>query len=132
MPGILEAIMAAGWLLLGSAPSAPDTAVQVIPIRARRYAFSPARITVCRGRPVRFVLRAEDTKHGLEIRDLKIKVSLPRHQTVTVEFTPEKLGRHPFRCHHYCGRGHKRMRGVLFVRECRPDEPAPQPKDQGG
>ena len=91
--------------------------VRAFEIEARKYEFRPSRIEVTQGETVRITIRSSDTKHGFGIEGLGIEQDVPRRgKPVTVEFVAEQPGEFPFKCTDWCGRGHKRMKGVLVIR----------------
>jgi cytochrome c oxidase subunit II len=89
----------------------PVHEVQVV---ARRFTFTPQRIDVVAGEPVRLVIRSEDAVHGFAIRELRIEVEIPRSgEPVTVEFTAPPPGRYDIACSEFCGAGHAQMKAAL-------------------
>jgi cytochrome c oxidase subunit 2 len=112
-----------GALLLSAAlgtrlPAADEPEVRSFSVKASRYAFEPARITVQSGDVVELVMRSADTDHGLAIKALGVKVAIPKGGApVTARFVAKQPGRFPMECSEYCGSGHKRMRGELVVEE---------------
>ena len=91
--------------------------VRTFEIEARKYEFRPSRLEVNEGETVRITIRSSDTKHGFGIDDLDIEEEVPRRGSpVTIEFVAEEAGEFRIKCTEYCGRGHRRMRGVLVVR----------------
>lgn len=123
------------FVLFGGAlyPSPPTKEVKadppVIEIEARRFEFSPARVEVCAGNPVTLRITAQDTDHGFEIPSLKIKTRLEKGKSSDITINPKENGEFFFKCSVYCGKGHKRMRGVMIVKEC-PDNK--QNENHGG
>ncbi len=90
--------------------------VRTIEVTASKYKFEPARIEVNEGETVRIVLHSTDTTHGFEIPEFKVKTLVPKGtEPVTVEFVADRLGAFPFKCSHFCGLGHHKMKGVLIV-----------------
>lgn len=88
-----------------------------IKITARRYEFSPKRITVTKGARVKLVVTSEDVDHGFAIREFGIEQEIKAKQTKVIEVTPDKEGRFQFSCSAYCGEGHNDMTGELIVTE---------------
>lgn len=75
--------------------------------------YSPDRIEVRLGRPVRLVFRREESSLCTEmviLSDFGIARELPVGQRVPIEFTPSKAGEFIFHC------GMNMVRGVLVVR----------------
>jgi cytochrome c oxidase subunit II len=88
---------------------------QTIQIDAKRFEYSPAEITVRAGQPVTLAVHSEDVTHGLLIKDLNVKVDVPKGQTREVTFTPSKPGTFMGECSHFCGFGHGRMKLAVHV-----------------
>jgi plastocyanin domain-containing protein len=75
--------------------------------------YSPDRIEVRQGQPVRLNFRREDTSSCTEqvvFGDFGIIHDLPTGQTVPIEFTPDKSGEFTFAC------GMNMVRGKLIVK----------------
>ena len=101
-------------IVLLAGVSAPAATFQVT---ASKYEFTPTEIQVDEGDTVVLELRSTDVEHGLEIKELKVKVEIPKTgETVRTEFVARKAGTYAFKCSEYCGSGHSRMRGKLIVR----------------
>jgi len=114
----------AGWAwLLALAPAltgadADLPATRRIEVTAHRYAFEPAVIEVRQGETVEIVARSTDTRHGLAIKALGVKLAIPKGGAmVSATFVARQAGRFPIECSEYCGSGHKRMKGELIVAE---------------
>jgi cytochrome c oxidase subunit 2 len=103
--------------VIGQEQHPPPAAPVEIKMTAKKYEFSPATITVERGRPIRLLITALDTTHGIEIKELGVKVELERGKETVVELTPDRVGTFPFKCSNFCGLGHGRMKGTLVVVE---------------
>lgn len=76
--------------------------------------YSPDRIEVQAGRPVRLNFRREESNACTEqviFGDFGISKMLPQGETVPIEFTPERSGDFTFHC------GMNMVRGKLVVRE---------------
>jgi len=89
--------------------------VNEIKVTAKKYEFNPSVIKVKQGDHVRLAITALDHDHGFKLAAFNIDQQLPKGETTTVEFTADKTGTFPFQCSHYCGFGHKRMKGELVV-----------------
>lgn len=107
---------------LGAASARQDTGPgpQVVAMTAKKYEFSPATVTVERGRPVRLEITAVDDTHGIEIKEFRVKSRLEKGKATVVEFTPDRTGEFPFKCSVLCGFGHGKMKGTLVVVEPKP------------
>lgn len=106
-----------GATTLGTAGFAAQTPERrTIDIVARRFAFEPSQIEVAVGEPVRLMVRSADGIHGLEIKKLKVKKTVPRGgQAVVIDFTAQEAGQFPILCSEYCGDEHDSMKGMLVV-----------------
>lgn len=103
-------------LALLGAPRARAAEITV-EMTASRFVFEPARIEVDQGDKVIVKLRSTDGVHGFAIKELKVKLPVPKGGAlVTAEFVADKAGTFSFVCSEYCGSGHSRMKGVLVVR----------------
>ena len=98
-----------------SAQSPPSDSVRAFTISAQRFEFSPSVITVKRGNHVRLTITALDADHGFKLDGFHIERKMQKGEAVTVEFTADQAGNFPFQCSHFCGMGHKRMKGRLTV-----------------
>jgi len=86
-----------------------------IRMTAKKYEYEPAIITVKEGKHVRLIITALDHDHGFKIDDLHIDQLLKKGEPTTIEFTADTTGTFPFQCSHFCGLGHKGMKGELIV-----------------
>ncbi|WP_454731060.1 MULTISPECIES: cupredoxin domain-containing protein [Cupriavidus] len=103
--------LAAGTPLLHSTAAAP----RVIKVHARKFIFTPDRISLRVGEPVVFELTAQDVVMGFSVPDLGIRADLPPGQVVRLAATPAKAGTFGFLCDIFCGSGHETMNGVIEV-----------------
>lgn len=90
---------------------------QRIAIQAQKFEFTPAEITLQRGRPATLVLSALDFDHGFSCPDFKIRSDFVPGKEIELTFTPDKTGRFLFTCDNFCGEGHDDMSGVIIVME---------------
>jgi cytochrome c oxidase subunit 2 len=90
--------------------------IQTIDVTLSRYAFSPERIEVRLGEPVRLNIVSMDGTHGFQVKALGLNVRTPaRGRAVTIDFTPKEAGTFRIGCSEYCGSGHSRMQAWLIV-----------------
>jgi cytochrome c oxidase subunit 2 len=108
-------ILAAVTALCVSAQSAPSEAGSEIKMTAKKYEFDPHEIRVKKGDHVRLVITAKDHDHGFKLEVFQVDQLLKKGEATTVEFTADKTGTFPFECSHFCGLGHKKMKGELIV-----------------
>ena len=86
-----------------------------IRVTAKKYEYDPAVITVKHGDPVRLVVTAVDHDHGFKIEAFHIDQLVKKGESIAIEFKADLTGTFPFQCSHFCGLGHKRMKGELNV-----------------
>jgi cytochrome c oxidase subunit II len=96
-------------------PAAP--AARTIEVTAGEYVFTPAVIEAAEGESIVLKARATDgKKHGLAIKELGVKVALPKTgEVVSIPFKAGAPGTYTIACSVYCGKGHSRMKGRLVV-----------------
>jgi cytochrome c oxidase subunit 2 len=98
-----------------SAGPAGDPSPVEIKIIAKRFEFSPKKITVRKGELVRLVVTSEDVDHGIAIDEFNIDQKIPARSTRVIEFTPDREGTFRIYCSVLCGEGHPEMEGELVV-----------------
>jgi plastocyanin domain-containing protein len=116
--GGIAAIAGVLWFFFGSerervAAAIGDTGVQEVRITVKG-AYSPDRIVVKRGVPVRLDFYRDETSSCTDtvvFGDFGISRPLPAYRTTPVEFTPDKTGEFTFNC------GMNMVRGKLIVEE---------------
>src|SRR5215469_18550921 len=116
--------LAAGLLLAGFASlaltgttRAKADDVPVVEITAKRFAFSPDKITLKKGQTVKLRLHSEDVTHGFFLRPLKLDEEIPAGQTVDVTVTPQTAGTFTTICDHFCGANHGNMNMTVVVED---------------
>ena len=111
----LRAAVALAAALAGAPGIQAQNAANEISVTARKYEFVPNVIKVKQGEHVRLVMTAVDHDHGFKLAAFNIDQLLKKGEPTTVEFTADRAGTFPFECSHFCGIGHKRMKGQLVV-----------------
>lgn len=111
----LNVLVGASLLSFFIAVSSATPAPRRIEIKAERYTFGPAEITVKAGDPVDLVLTSGDVPHGLRIRELNINVKASKGKPGEVKFTPSKPGDFKGNCSVFCGSGHGKMTLTIHV-----------------
>ena len=105
-------------LLVIAVPILPARSEQrTIEIHAKRFAFTPAEITVKKGETVTLSLISDDVSHSLLIEGLGVNAAIAKGRPSQVQITPEKSGDFAGRCGRFCGSGHGQMRFVVHVTE---------------
>ena len=90
---------------------------KVIRVSARRFEYSPSRLTLKKGVPVVLELTSEDVLMGLDIPDFNVRGDMEPGKVSRVRFVPQKTGTFVFLCDIFCGSGHERMQGTITVVE---------------
>ncbi len=88
---------------------------RVIRIHARRFVFTPNRITLAPHEPVVFELTAEDTVMGFSIPQFGVRADVPPGATVRLAAQAGAAGTVDFLCDIFCGSGHETMNGTLLI-----------------
>ncbi len=129
--GLVAAVLVPPAALTQQRPPAA-TPVQVVAITARKYEYSPAVIRVKQGAKVELEITALDHDHGFKISrypegekqktDSGLVFSssedswlIKKGRTETIEFVAARPGDYAFHCSHFCGFGHRGMKGHLIV-----------------
>ena len=103
-------------LLVALALARPVEPIRTIDVALSRYAFSPERIELRAGEPVRLHVVSMDGTHGFQVKALGLKVHVPSRGTaVTIDLTPREASTYRISCSEYCGIGHSRMQASLIV-----------------
>ena len=94
-----------------------------IRVTAKKYEYDPAVITVKQDEHIKMVITALDHDHGFKIDAFHIDQLLKKGEPTTIEFTADTTGTFPFQCSHFCGLGHKGMKGELIVEKASQESP---------
>lgn len=109
------ALLGAGYAASFVLAEAAAPRAKVIKISARRFAYSPAHLTLKKGVPVVLELTSGDVLMGLNIPDFNVRGDIEPGKVTQVRFVPDKAGTFTFLCDIFCGSGHERMQGTLTV-----------------
>ena len=101
--------------LSGSSPT-PE-APRRIEVSVKKFAYTPAEITVKKGEPVVLVLTTEDVTHGLKFKELNLNAKVEKGRPSELAFTPDEVGDFVGHCSVFCGSGHGSMTLTLHVTE---------------
>jgi cytochrome c oxidase subunit 2 len=101
--------------LSGFAP-APD-APRRIDVSVKKFAYTPAEITLKKGEPVVLVLTTQDVTHGLKFKELNLNTKIEKGKPSELAFTPDHVGDFVGHCSVFCGSGHGSMTLTLHVTE---------------
>ena len=88
---------------------------RIIPITAKRFAFTPDEVHIKKGESVRLVINSEDVIHGFFSRPLKIDTDIEPGKPAEVALTPQTAGRFLTICDHFCGAQHGTMHMTIVV-----------------
>jgi cytochrome c oxidase subunit 2 len=112
---ILTAFCLAALAALCGANRAHAGDTPVVEITAKRFGFTPDKITLKQGQPIKLRIHSEDVTHGFFLRPLKLDEEIPPGKTVEVTVTPQAAGTFTLICHHFCGAGHGNMNMTVVV-----------------
>jgi len=117
MSALLAMLPLLGLTLLTHTSRVHADDVPVIDITAKRFAFSPDKITLKKGQTVKLRLHSEDVTHGFFLRPLKLDEEIPAGATTEVTITPQQAGTFTTICDHFCGANHGNMNMTIRVEE---------------
>src|SRR5438270_3852413 len=117
LPTVVAVLGLGALMTLTSTTRVHADELPVVEITAKRFAFSPDKITLKRGRTVKLRLHSEDVTHGFFLRPLKIDEEIPAGGTTDVIVTPEAPGTFTTICDHFCGANHGNMNMTIVVEE---------------
>ena len=115
LPAFAAAFCLSASLLFTGTSRVHAEDVPVIEITAKRFAFSPDKITLKKGQTVKLRLHSEDVTHGFFLRPLKLDEEIPPGQAIEVTVTPETAGTFMTICDHFCGANHGNMNMTIVV-----------------
>jgi cytochrome c oxidase subunit 2 len=113
---IFMACLAIGSLTLSGFSPASDTPRR-IEVSVKRFAYSPAELTLKKGEPVILILTTEDVPHGLKFKELNLNSRFDKGKPSELAFTPDKVGDFVGHCSVFCGSGHGSMTLTLHITE---------------
>jgi cytochrome c oxidase subunit 2 len=109
------AAVASVLLATGASRAGTQAGPRVIPITAKRFAFSPSEITLKKGETVKLVVSSDDVIHGFFSRPLKIDADVEPGKPTELTVTPQTAGRFLTICDHFCGAQHGNMHMTIVV-----------------
>lgn len=104
-------------LSAGAARVIAQPAEQVIEIAAKKFDYTPNRITLKKGVPVVLEFTSADVLMGFNTPDLGARTDIIPGQVARVRIVPDKVGTFAFFCDIFCGSGHETMTGTITVVE---------------
>ena len=87
----------------------------IVRIRAKKFEYLPAEITLKVGVPVVFELTSEDVTMGFNLPDFKVRTDIVPEKVTRLPFTPDRTGTFDYYCDVFCGDGHEDMSGKMRV-----------------
>src|SRR3974377_777178 len=115
LPAIIVALILSTSVLFTGVSRVRAGEVPVIDNPAKRFAFSPDKITLKQGQTVKLRLHSEDVTHGFFLRPLKLDEEIPAGHTAEVVVTPQTAGTFTTICDHFCGANHGNMNMTIVV-----------------
>jgi cytochrome c oxidase subunit 2 len=93
----------------------PVATPRVIPVHARKFVFTPNRITLAPHESVIFELTAQDSVMGFSIPQFGVRADVPPGVVVRLPVQANAAGTVDFLCDVFCGSGHETMSGTIVV-----------------
>ncbi len=110
--------LALGGLLLGAGTiglRAAQPNERVIKMVARRFTFTPDKVTLKKGVPVVLEITTADVLMGFNAPDFQTRADIIPGKVARVRLVPDKTGTFTFLCDVFCGSGHETMNGTITV-----------------
>jgi cytochrome c oxidase subunit II len=115
--GMAAALLVFGVFIETAGVVVAQEAGRTVEIHAKRFAFSPAEITLKKGETVKLVVTSDDVTHSLVIPDLHVDALAKKDQPGEATVTPDKVGDFAGKCGHFCGSGHGTMKFIVHVKD---------------
>jgi cytochrome c oxidase subunit II len=113
LPILLTCLLAP--LVSPSKVMATDPAPRRIEVKAKRFAYEPAVVTLKAGEPVDLVITSTDVPHGIHFQEPNLSAKITKGKPSELAFTPTKSGDFVGHCSVFCGSGHGSMTLTLHV-----------------
>jgi cytochrome c oxidase subunit 2 len=110
--------LALGGLLLAAGTiglRAAQPNERVIKMVARRFTFTPDKVTLKKGVPVVLEITTADVLMGFNAPDFQTRADIIPGKVARVRLVPDKTGTFTFLCDVFCGSGHETMNGTITV-----------------
>jgi len=113
----LRIVAAAAVLSLGCAAAyvSAQPTEKVIKITAKRFDYTPGKLTLKKGEPVILELSTSDVLMGFNLPDFNVRADVVPDKVIRVRFVPDKTGTFTFLCDVFCGTKHEEMNGTITV-----------------
>jgi len=109
-------VLAGGAAAAAGAVLAAPPELQRVKLTVRKFAYTPAVVTVRKGVPVLIEITTLDRIHGFKLPDFNLRTDVIPGAVAQVAFTPEEEGEFPYLCDIFCGDGHEDVTGTLVVK----------------
>jgi cytochrome c oxidase subunit 2 len=100
-----------------SRPAPAANTPRKIEVVTKRFAYTPADITLKKGEPVILEFHSEDVTHGIKFKELNLQSEIRKGGPSELAFTPTQTGDFVGHCSRFCGSGHGSMVLTLHVTE---------------
>jgi cytochrome c oxidase subunit II len=113
-----RAALAFGALLLSAGAiglRAAEPKERIIRIVARRFTYTPDKLTLKKDVPVVLELTTADVLMGFNAPDFQTRADIIPGKIARVRLVPDKVGTFTFLCDIFCGSGHETMNGTIIV-----------------
>ena len=87
----------------------------MIKITAKRFDYTPGKLTLKKGEPVILEFRTADVLMGFNVPELQVRADIIPDKVTRVRFVPDKTGTFTFLCDIFCGTEHERMQGTVTI-----------------
>ena len=87
----------------------------MIKITAKRFDYTPGKLTLKKGEPVILELSTSDVLMGFNLPDFNVRADVVPDKVIRVRFVPDKTGTFTFLCDVFCGTKHEEMNGTITV-----------------
>src|SRR5437763_15498067 len=107
--------LAAGLVTAYIGAQAATPHEKVIKITAKRFDYTPGKLTLKKGEPVILEFRTADVLMGFNVPELNVRADIIPDKVTRVRFVPDKTGTFTFLCDILCGIEHERMQGTVTI-----------------
>ena len=112
---VAMAVLLFGFIATYVAAQSAHANEKVIKITAKRFDYTPGKLTLKKGEPVVLELSTSDVLMGFNLPDFNVRADIVPDKVVQVRFVPDKTGTFTFVCDIFCGTKHEEMNGTITV-----------------
>jgi cytochrome c oxidase subunit 2 len=105
-------VLATGTLGLRATAQPKEQAIRIL---ARKFTYTPNKLTLKKGVPVVLELTTADVLMGFSAPDFDVRADIIPGKVARVRLVPDKAGTFTFLCDIFCGSGHETMSGTITV-----------------